>query len=88
VENGSTVINLGTGAGTTVRELVAAFEKAVGRSVDYTETGPRLGDIAGAYTFVDRAQALLYWKARYSLDEGIRHSLEWTSHRDEMLSSR
>ena len=80
-----TVINLGTGTGTTVRELVAAFNRVAGRPVEAIEAGPRPGDVAGAYTRVGRAARLLGWRARYDLTEGIRHSLQWAAIRDDVL---
>lgn len=83
-----TGINLGTGTGTTVRELLAAFNQVVGRPVQAIETGRRPGDIAGAYTRTARAESLLGWRAQYDITEGIRHSLQWAAIRDEMLPDR
>ncbi|MGW6493940.1 UDP-glucose 4-epimerase GalE [Nonomuraea angiospora] len=79
------VINLGTGAGTTVRELAEAFNRVVDRPIEVVETDPRPGDVAGAYTRSDRARSLLDWQARYSVEEGIRHSLEWAGLRESRL---
>lgn len=84
---GSLAINLGAGTGTTVRELVTAFEAVTGTSVDVVEQPARPGDTAGAYTRSTRAAELLGWRPRLSLEEGIRHSLEWSSHRDRVLVS-
>jgi UDP-glucose 4-epimerase len=82
----ATVINLGTGAGTTVRELLAAFNRVADRPVQWRETGRRPGDIAGAYTRTTRAERLLGWRSQYSLTEGIRHSLQWAAIRGDVLS--
>jgi UDP-glucose 4-epimerase len=79
-------INLGTGTGTTVRELLDAFNTVVGRPLEVVEAPPRPGDVAGAYTRTDRARRLLDWHTRYSIGEGIKHSLEWAARRDEVLS--
>ncbi|MGN9836631.1 UDP-glucose 4-epimerase GalE [Nonomuraea sp. H19] len=79
------VINLGTGAGTTVRELTEAFNRVVDRPIEVVEAAARPGDVAGAYTRSDRARRLLDWQARYSVEEGIRHSLEWARLRDSRL---
>ncbi|MGR6923959.1 UDP-glucose 4-epimerase GalE [[Actinomadura] parvosata] len=79
------VINLGTGAGTTVRELVDAFNRVVDRPIEVVEAPARPGDVAGAYTRSDLAHRLLGWQARYSIEEGIRHSLEWAALRDSRL---
>jgi UDP-glucose 4-epimerase len=82
----STVVNLGTGNGTTVRELLDAFNSVVGTPIPSGETDPRPGDVAGAYTRSDRAGRLLGWVPKYSLTEGIRHSLQWAAVRDELLN--
>jgi UDP-glucose 4-epimerase len=81
----SSVINLGTGTGTTVTELVAAFNSVVAPPVAVTETGPRPGDVAGAFTRSDRAKRLLGWEPRFSVAEGIRDSLRWAEVRDQRL---
>jgi UDP-glucose 4-epimerase len=79
-------INLGTGTGTTVRELLDAFNSVTGRPIEVIEAPPRPGDVAGAYTRTDRARQLLDWQTQYSIADGIRHSLEWAERRDEVLS--
>ncbi|MFE2283743.1 hypothetical protein ACFXDJ_06165 [Streptomyces sp. NPDC059443] len=79
------VINLGTGQGTTVRELAAAFATVTGTPLTTIETGRRPGDSAGAYARVDLAQEHLGWKAEHSLEEGIRNSLRWYDKRDTVL---
>ncbi|MFJ2186947.1 UDP-glucose 4-epimerase GalE [Kitasatospora sp. NPDC087861] len=71
------VINVGTGDGTTVRELVAAFEQAVGGTLDVRETGPRPGDVIGCYAVVDAARELLGWKPRRGIAEGVADALAW-----------
>jgi UDP-glucose 4-epimerase len=80
-----TAINLGSGTGTTVRELLAAFNQVTGRPVEAREAPRRPGDVAGAYTRVGRAERLLGWRAQYDVTEGIRHSLQWAALRDDML---
>jgi UDP-glucose 4-epimerase len=83
-----TAINLGSGTGTTVRELVAAFNRVADRPVETREAGPRPGDVAGAYTRVARAGRLLGWRAQYDVTEGIRHSLQWAAIRDQILGGQ
>ena len=82
----STVINLGTGTGTTVRELLDAFNKVATVPIQAQDAARRPGDIAGAYSRIDRARQLLDWQPRYEIADGIRHSLEWASIRGERLS--
>jgi UDP-glucose 4-epimerase len=81
----STVINLGTGTGTTVRELVDAFNSVADPPIEALDAERRAGDVGGAYTRSDRAGELLGWRPRHSITEGIRHSLQWAAIRDEVL---
>lgn len=84
--NGSTVINLGTGTGTTVRELLDTFNSVVSVPIVARDATRRPGDSVGAFTRSDRAHKLLAWQAQHSLAEGILHSLHWAAIRDEFLS--
>lgn len=79
------VVNLGSGSGTTVRELLAAFNQVADRPVEAREAARRPGDVAGAYTRAGRAERLLGWRPQYDITEGIRHSLQWAALRDEAL---
>jgi UDP-glucose 4-epimerase len=79
------VINLGTGRGVTVKELIAAFEKVYGKSVKTVETDPRPGDIAGSYCNADTAKKLLGWQAELSIEQGISDALKWDEKRAKML---
>jgi UDP-glucose 4-epimerase len=85
VEPGTALaINVGTGNGTTVRELVAAFRAIVG-DFEAVDASPRPGDVIGSYTRSDRAAALLGWKAERSLEDGLRDSLRWVERRRDVL---
>jgi UDP-glucose 4-epimerase len=85
VDAPSTVINIGTGAGVTVLELIAAFERVFGEKVPTTTAPPRPGDAVGAYANVDKARDVLGWTADHTLDEGIASALAWGSKRKEIL---
>ena len=80
-----TYINLGAGDGVTVRELLAAVERVVGRPVPVTEAPPRPGDAVGAYANADKAAELLGWRTELSLDDAIRSALAWGEKRKEVL---
>ncbi|MEU0036639.1 UDP-glucose 4-epimerase GalE [Streptomyces sp. NPDC006333] len=82
----SSVINLGTGTGTTVTELVSSFNSVVTPPVAVVEAAPRPGDVAGAFTRSDRAKRLLGWEPQFSIAEGIRDSLRWAEIRDQRLA--
>lgn len=72
------VINLGSGTGTTVRELADAYRVAAGRRFSVVEGPRRAGDVPSCYTRFDRAAALLDWRPTLSVAAGIRDSLEWS----------
>jgi UDP-glucose 4-epimerase len=74
---GYQVVNIGTGTGTTVRELVRAFEEVVGEPLEVVEAPPRPGDVNGSYTANETAVRLLGWQPARSVAEGIRDSLTW-----------
>jgi len=82
----SVAINLGSGTGTTVRELVAAFNSVVTPPVAVVDVPRRPGDAAGAFTRSERARELLGWAPAHSLADGIRDSLRWAAVRDSILS--
>jgi UDP-glucose 4-epimerase len=71
------VINLGSGRGTTVREMVSTFESVVGDTVAVREADARPGDVVGCYAATGKAHRILGWRPRLSLADGIRTSLEW-----------
>lgn len=83
--DGYLVINLGTGHGVTVRELVNAFEKVIGKEINKVEGPRRPGDAAGAFTNADSALKLLGWKAELSIEQGIRDALKWGELRAKLL---
>ncbi|MGZ4594670.1 MAG: UDP-glucose 4-epimerase GalE [Actinomycetes bacterium] len=78
------VINLGTGSGTTVHELVAAFRAVVG-DLPVRESGPRPGDVVGCYTRCDKAEQLLGWAAEKTVEDGVRDALAWAGRRGDVL---
>lgn len=82
------VINLGTGHGITVREMVTAFEKVFGKNVPLREMPPRPGDVAGSYANADTAGRLLGWEANLPIEEGIASALKWGEVRKKILGYR
>jgi UDP-glucose 4-epimerase len=69
--------NLGTGRGTSVLELVRAFEAASGKTVPYRIVERRPGDIAQCYADSSRAEQELGWKARRGIAEMCRDAWNW-----------
>ena len=72
-------INLGTGGGVTVFELVTAFEQVWGEPLNKENAPARPGDTAGAYANCERAEKLLGWKAEFTIKQGIEDALKWTN---------
>lgn len=70
-------VNLGTGAGYSVLEMVRAFEKASGKPVPYQVAERRPGDIASCYADPARAFELLGWRAEMDLDAMCVDSWHW-----------
>lgn len=85
VDAPSTIINVGTGHGVTVRELVTSFEKVFGREVPVREAPPRPGDAIGAFANVDKARDVLRWTSSLSIDDAIASALAWGRKRRSVL---
>jgi len=78
MQSGFTV-NLGTGRGHSVLEVVRAFEQVSGRTVPYRITPRRAGDVAQCWADPTRAQKLLRWQARRGLEEMCADAWRWQS---------
>jgi UDP-glucose 4-epimerase len=72
-------INLGTGTGYSVLEMVKAFEKASGKEVPYCIAPRRAGDIAQCYADPSYAKKVLNWEATKSIEEMCKDSWRWQS---------
>lgn len=71
---GLEIFNLGTGNGTSVLEIVNAFEKASGRKVNYRIADRRAGDLASSYADTSHASEVLKWTAKLTIDDMCRDS--------------
>ena len=76
---GTEVINLGTGVGYSVLDMVKAFEKANGLKIPYEIAPRRAGDVARVYADPTRSWELLHWKAELSLEDMCRDAWNWQS---------
>ncbi len=76
---GSLTVNLGTGRGYSVLEVVAAYARASGREVPYQVQPRRPGDVAACYADPAQAKALLGWEARFDMDRMCADSWRWQS---------
>lgn len=76
---GCEAINVGTGHGITVLEMVEAFAKACQREVPYQIVDRRPGDVARSVASVEKARQLLGWTAQLGLDEMCQTAWTWQS---------
>jgi UDP-glucose 4-epimerase len=76
-QGGTFVYNLGTGHGTSVLEMIAAFEKATDIKIPYVIMPRRPGDIDVCYANCDKAKRELKWVARRSIEEACRDAWNW-----------
>jgi UDP-glucose 4-epimerase len=77
------VWNLGSGRGTSVLELLHAFEKAVGRELPYEVVARRPGDVATSYADPSKANAELGWRTTKSVEEMCADTWRWQSQNPE-----
>jgi len=76
---GAEAINLGTGRGTSVLELVETFQRVNGVEVPYVIAPRRDGDLASYYADATKAWELLHWKTELSVEDMCRDSWRWES---------
>jgi UDP-glucose 4-epimerase len=77
MDNVFEVFNIGTGKGTSVRELITTFESVSGGHLNYIIGPPREGDIVKIWGDVAKAEKKLNWKAERNLQEMLRSAWEW-----------
>ncbi len=75
--SGLFIVNLGTGVGYSVLDVINAFSKALGKPIPYVITGRRPGDIAECYADASLAYKLIGFKAKRGIDEMCRDTLNW-----------
>ena len=69
--------NLGTGTGSSVLEVITAFEKVSNQKLNYQIVGRREGDVIEAYANTDKANTVLGWKAQSTLEEALASAWKW-----------
>ncbi|MGY6523205.1 MAG: UDP-glucose 4-epimerase GalE [Mongoliitalea sp.] len=71
------ILNVGTGNGNTVLEVVKTFEKVAGNNLNY-QIGPRRpGDVVKTWASTEKITRLLGWKPQYSLEDSLRDAWNW-----------
>jgi UDP-glucose 4-epimerase len=81
---GFDVINLGSGNGSTVLEMINAFERATGIAIAYSLAPPRAGDVPAVYANIAKAQRVLNWTPEKSLEDMLRDA--WNFERSFQFS--
>lgn len=71
------VFNVGTGKGSSVLEVIQAFERVSGKTLPYRIVDRREGDITAAYANTDKVNDVLGWKASKTLDEALLSAWNW-----------
>lgn len=78
-QTGCDVFNIGTGQGTTVLELLAAFEQASGKKIAHKMVANREGDVARSVASVKKAHDLLGWRAERDIADMCKSTWNWQS---------
>jgi UDP-glucose 4-epimerase len=78
-------LNLGTGQGYSVLDMVKAFERASGQSVPYQVVARRPGDVASCYAKVDKAHQTLHWKASRGLAQMCTDAWRWQTQSSQKI---
>jgi UDP-glucose 4-epimerase len=78
-EVGCEAVNLGTGNGISVLQLVKGMEKATGKPVPFAIAPRRPGDVASMYADPTLAEKMLKWKAELGVDEMCADTWQWQS---------
>jgi UDP-glucose 4-epimerase len=71
------VFNIGTGRGSSVLEVVHAFEKVTHTKLNYKIVNRRAGDVVSVYADTTKANEILGWKARKSMEEALESAWRW-----------
>lgn len=74
---GSYVLNLGSGSGTTVFEMITAAETATGKKVNYEIGSNRVGDPAILVANISAAKNILKWVPEYTITDIVKHAWSW-----------
>ena len=78
---GHQIVNVGSGVGTTVRQLAEVFNSRVERPVAIEYAERRAGDIVGGYTSTERARQLFGWTPSHTVEDAVTDALRWAEHR-------
>ena len=87
MQPGAHVYNLGTGQGTSVKQIIAAFSAACGSDIPYQVQPRRAGDIAACYADCSKAKRELGWVAERTIADACQDAWRWQSQNPNGFSS-
>ena len=71
------VFNLGTGTGSSVLEVIQSFERVSNKRLNYKIVDRREGDVVSAYADTKKANEILGWNAKFSIDDAMDSAWKW-----------
>ena len=71
------IFNIGTGRGSSVLEVVNAFEKVTGKNLNYKIVERRSGDVVSVYADTSKANRILGWKSEKSMEDALESAWKW-----------
>tara|TARA_Y100000385_G_scaffold11916_1_gene12289 strand:+ start:386 stop:1411 length:1026 start_codon:yes stop_codon:yes gene_type:complete len=71
------IFNIGTGKGSSVLDVIKAFEKTSGKKLNYKIVGRREGDITSAYADTKHAKDILKWEPKKTLEDALKDAWNW-----------
>jgi len=77
-QGGGEMVNIGTGLGTSVNDIVRELNVVLGTSIEPIYEAPRAGEVQRIYLDATRAARVLGWKPRVAFTEGLRRTVEWS----------
>ena len=80
-ESAVEIINIGTGKGTSVLELIHAFEEVTGKSLNWKFGPRRAGDVEAIFAEVEKAEKILNWSAKRDVKKAVEDSWRWEQYR-------
>lgn len=80
-------VNIGTGTGYSVLDMIKAFEKASGQKIPYKLVPRRAGDIATCYSNPQKAKEILGWEAKHNLEDMCKSSWNWQNNNSKIYKN-
>ncbi|MFN5984334.1 MAG: UDP-glucose 4-epimerase GalE [Fluviicola sp.] len=77
------ILNLGTGKGSSVLELISSFEEANGIKINWSFADRRPGDVPAIYANPEKAEKILNWKTKRTITDAVRDAWNWEKYRME-----